>query len=93
MIMDEIEGAWVYRKNHKINSPKTSVFSCFKDDVPALKPEIQLLYKSKNPREKDELDFSKTIPTLEKDQRRWLSDCLQLCYPKGHPWLDSIERL
>ncbi len=91
MMMDEVDGSWVYRRDPKITLPKHSIIGRFKDDVPALNPEIQLLYKSKSPRDKDELDFSKIVPKLNTNSRNWLRDSLQKCYPLGHPWLDSLR--
>ncbi len=36
---------------------------------PYLAPEIQLFYKAKGLRPKDELDFARTLPTLDQQRR------------------------
>lgn len=60
------------------------------DGLPYLAPEIQLLYKSKAPRERDEMDFAQTRPLLAPDARRWLRDALELANP-GHTWIAALR--
>jgi hypothetical protein len=57
--------------------------------IPFLVPEIQLLFKAKHTREKDQADFARALPRLNPHQRRWLADALRVYYP-GHPWLADI---
>lgn len=54
--------------------------------IPYLAPEIQLFYKAKNGRLKDETDFATILPVLTKPQRQWLADALSLVYGSAHPW-------
>ncbi len=58
------------------------------DAVPYLAPEIQLLFKSKGLRAKDDLDAETVIPLLAPERRRWLRDHL----PADHPWLGILGR-
>ena len=51
--------------------------------VPYLAPELQLLFKAKNHRLKDDLDAATVIPELTINQRTWLTQHL----PTGHAWL------
>lgn len=53
--------------------------------VPHLAPEIQLFFKAKRPRPKDEIDFAAVLPLLTAQQRRWLSDALAYSFG-AHPW-------
>jgi hypothetical protein len=53
--------------------------------LPYLAPEIQLLYKSRNPRPRDESDFRLIAPRLDGDARAWLNDALARTDP-GHAW-------
>ncbi len=54
-----------------------------------LTPEIQLLYKSYQPRPKDQADFDALRDELPADQRRWLLDALLLTQP-NHPWIQRL---
>jgi len=56
---------------------------------PVLTPEIQLLYKSHQPRPKDQADFEALSDELTDDQRRWLLDALLLTQP-NHPWIHRL---
>jgi hypothetical protein len=44
-----------------------------------------LLYKSKNPREKDDQDFKNIYKSLEDKDKQWLKDAIQACYSQ-HVW-------
>jgi hypothetical protein len=52
-------------------------------------PEIQLLYKSKSIRPKDQTDFDTVIGLLDKDARAWLRKSLAIMSPY-HAWLSSL---
>ena len=60
------------------------------DGMPCLRPEIQLLYKSRRLRPKDQLDFDAALPLLSAAARSWLSDNLRLLHPARHEWLDRL---
>ena len=60
------------------------------DELRYLAPEIQLLYKSKAPRERDEADFAQICPLLAADARRWLPDTLELTTPH-HKWIPVLR--
>ena len=59
-------------------------------DMPVLSPEIQLLYKSKGRREKDEVDFARVLPLLTEEEKEWLGQALQTVTP-GHPWSNRLN--
>ncbi|NAZ75601.1 hypothetical protein GTQ99_09235 [Kineococcus sp. T13] len=52
-----------------------------------LAPEVQLLHKSGGPRVKDEADFAQVARVLERSQRTWLIEALQLT-DATHPWVE-----
>ena len=60
------------------------------DGLRSLAPEIQLLYKSKAPPERDEADFAQICPLLAADARRWLHDALELTTP-DHKWIAVLR--
>lgn len=87
VMLDESSGGdWVSRRDERIRRPITSLGSVTADGIPYLAPEIQLFYKAKAPRPKDETDFAAALPMLTGPQRRWLSDALTLVSGPGHPW-------
>ena len=55
--------------------------------VPYLAPELQLLYKSKDIRPKDELDAAEVIPSLAADRR----NRLHLLLREDHPWQGVVS--
>ncbi|HEU5381681.1 MAG TPA: hypothetical protein VFV38_40190 [Ktedonobacteraceae bacterium] len=60
-----------------------------RDGIPYLAPEIQLLYKAKDLRPKDEADFTRVLPALDGKRRQWLAQSLALVHP-GHVWLTKL---
>ena len=56
------------------------------DATPYLAPELQLLFKSKDVRPKDDLDAATVVPVLEPERRSWLANHL----PAEHPWQTTI---
>lgn len=57
-----------------------------KDGVRYMAPEIQLLFKSRGLRDKDQRDFDDCLPLLSNRQRSWLAEALREETPE-HPWL------
>jgi len=60
------------------------------DGIPYLTPEIQLFYKARGLRPKDETDFAAVLPVLTEAQRHWLADALARVYGE-HPWLSRTR--
>jgi hypothetical protein len=58
-------------------------------DIPIIAPEIQLLFKAKNTRPKDQADFERTLPHLNQPQIHWLARALEEHHP-GHAWIDAL---
>jgi len=78
----------VYRRDPRISRPVSSL-TFERNGIPYLAPEIQLLFKSKGLRERDELDFRDSAPLLAASQRAWLATALRLTSP-AHPWLARL---
>ena len=53
--------------------------------VAYLSPEIQLLYKARPLRDKDQLDFESAAPFLHPNERAWPRDAIEVSYP-DHRW-------
>lgn len=79
---------WVYRRDESIRMPMAEAV-WERDGIPYLQPEIQLLYKAKGLRTKDQLDFDNTLPHLDDCRRDWLREALQKTLP-DHPWAERL---
>jgi hypothetical protein len=51
-----------------------------------------LLYKSKNPRAKDEQDFQAAAKYMDSESKAWLRNSLLVCYSEHH-WLQRLKEL
>ena len=80
---------WQYKRDTRIRMPMADAL-WERDGIRYLQPEIQLLYKSKGLREKDQADFDATLPYLGERRRTWLADALGRTIP-GHPWMASLR--
>ncbi len=90
MLQEADDSHWYYRRDNSICGPLDEYTEVY-GGWPCLRIEIQLLYKSKQPRDKDESDFSRCLPLLKIQRRRKLHALLQLVYPKGHHWLEQLQ--
>ena len=83
-LTDFTDEEWIYRRDPTIRGPKAEFGWRHPSGAQVIAPEIQLLYKSKNPREKDTADFHACLPTLVR--KEWLRERL----PAGHAWLEFL---
>lgn len=79
---------FVCRRDERIRLPMNDA-TWEKDGVRYLAPEIQLLFKAKGRRPKDERDFEDCSPLLSVGQRGRLASWLEMTAP-GHPWLRRL---
>jgi hypothetical protein len=87
ILVEEMEGQdWVYRRDRRIRRPTRDIVAYTATGLCYLRPEIQLLYKSKNPRRRDDDDFQAVWPVLGVDARSWLADNIAMTSP-SHAWL------
>lgn len=91
VMLDESSGDdWVSRRDARIRRPIGKIGHRTDEGIPYLAPEIQLFYKGKGVRPKDEADFRVIAPILTGDQRQWLRDALRLAYSVAHPWIKAL---
>lgn len=92
MLVETEQQSWIYRREKSIRRRLEDIFLRTDDEIPYLRPEIQLLYKggSLKVREKDFQDFQIMLPYLLPEQRDWLKMTLKRQFPTGHSWLDYI---
>lgn len=90
LMLDESAGDdWVFRRCPDIKRPLAAAVRRTQDGLPYLAPEIQLLYKAKKPRERDQIDFVSVAPRLDTEGRQWLRQALVRSAP-GHPWIARL---
>jgi hypothetical protein len=84
------DGLWRCRRNlEKITRPVDEIALRPTCGIPILAPEIQLLFKAKGHREKDEHDFQQARGLMSGAQRAWLKEALAIVHP-GDPWLAEL---
>lgn len=87
IMLDESEGdRWVSRRDARISRRIMEIGAQSGDGVPYLRPEIQLLYKARGLRPKDDIDFDAALPTLDDRRREWLRDAIGSLHGHDHPW-------
>ncbi|GLY76667.1 nucleotidyltransferase domain-containing protein [Actinoallomurus iriomotensis] len=90
VMLDEADGEeWVSRRDPAVRRPLAGIGAAGPDGIPYLAPEIQLFYKAKRPRRKDETDLLAVLPLLDEARRRWLSEALAHCFG-AHPWRERL---
>lgn len=91
IMIDESRGQeWVSRRDPRVHRPISTLGMTSADGVPFLAPDVQLYYKAKTPRQKDEEDFDAALPVLTDQQRRWLVDAISKTYGP-HPWIKRLQ--
>ncbi|PPK70288.1 amino acid transporter [Actinokineospora auranticolor] len=90
MLNDTTGEDWISRRNPDIREPIAALGATTADGIPYLRPEIQLFYKAKGRRPKDDVDFTAALPVLATDQRAWLVDAITRTHGQDHPWLRRL---
>lgn len=92
LILDETEGdEWLFRRDHRVRRSIESLAGPTSSSERAvLSPDVQLLYKSREMRPKDDQDLSTMLPVLAAEERAWLSNALVAVSP-GHPWIARLS--
>ncbi|WP_406076763.1 nucleotidyltransferase domain-containing protein [Streptomyces virginiae] len=78
MLDDAVGEEWVSRRDPRVRMPIPRLSRVASDGTPYLAPEVQLFYKAKHTREKDEVDFEAVLPLLDQGQRAWLLGALDM---------------
>ncbi len=83
---DGDEDFWIFRRDPRVRVPWAEAVLT-RGDVPYLAPELQLLFKSRDLRPKDDVDAREVIPELEPERRDRLADLLAV----DHPWQSLLS--
>ena len=79
---------WIFRRDDRIRRRLTE-FGAAADGLPIVAPEVQLLFKAKYRRAKDEHDFAVMQSLLSDEAAAWLRASLALIDP-DHEWLRDL---
>jgi hypothetical protein len=90
IVTDTRDDQWLFRRDARITRPLITIGCLTDDGISYLAPEIQLLYKARSPRPKDEADFARVHPYLDQKSRQWLAQALAIVHPH-HPWPLRLE--
>lgn len=92
-MLDHAEGEeWVCRRDARIRLPIARLGRRSASGLPYQTPEVQLFYKAKGRRPKDEEDFAAALPVLDPEQRRWLDEALELVHG-DHTWRERLRQV
>ncbi len=81
---------WIYRRDPSLRLPLREAL-WEHEGVRYLQPEIQLLYKAKARRPRDDADFRSTLPHLDARRRSWLRAALvKTLSSTDHPWIGAL---
>jgi hypothetical protein len=86
-IGDGDDDAWVFLRDPSVRIPWPEAVLDTADGIPYLAPELQLLFKSRDPRDKDTHDAREVIPALDPARRTRLADLLAT----DHPWRPLLD--
>ncbi len=89
MLFDTENEEWIFKRDESIRRNLKSISIKSKDGISLLAPEIQLLYKSKSLRAKDQQDFENALKAMSDDQKTWLKEAFKV-YKEGHLWLNHL---
>ena len=81
-VSDGDGNSWVFRRDPSLRVPWPDAVLLTVEGIPYLAPELQLLFKSRDRRDKDEIDAREAIPLLETSRQATLAQLL----PVDHPW-------
>ena len=91
VLLEERRGdRWAYRRDGRIGAHWKDIGRVNADGLPYIRPDIQLLYKSKGRRASDETDLLTVLPSLDAAQRGYLAGALWLIDP-DHRWLARLR--
>ena len=91
ILVEECDGdRWVYRRDPSIGALAKDIARTTASGIPYIRPDIQLLYKSKGARPVDESDLIAMLPSLDVAQRATLAAWIGKAEPK-HRWLERLK--
>jgi hypothetical protein len=91
LMFDESDDkSWLFRRDVRITRPLSGAIRRNPEGIAYLAPEIQLLYKARATRPKDQADFDQVVPHLARESRTWLRESLLSVEPE-HVWIAMLD--
>ncbi|MFC0522132.1 nucleotidyltransferase domain-containing protein [Pontibacillus salicampi] len=90
LLNEEQANDWCFRRKTDIKLSLDQVWGYSDMNIPFLQPEIVLLYKMKNTKEKDSVDFETVLPYLPMGKMQWLLAAMKRLHPT-HPWVKIVQ--
>lgn len=91
ILVEEREGdRWTYRRDARVGLRAKDLGRFSNDGIPYIRPDVQLLYKSRAPRPVDESDLLAALPRLDPYQRATLAAWIG-SMNASHRWLDRLK--
>lgn len=81
---------WIFHRGRKVRWPLANLTRQSPSGTPYLTPEIVLLLKARDNREKDQADFVDAVSFLDREQLSWLRPRLAPPWNQQHPWEATI---
>lgn len=91
IMIQEADGDWWYFRRDDRVQGRIDDLATMVNGLPCLRMDLQLLYKAKSSRPRDEADFQQLLPHLSDEQQRTLVEWLRLTCPNGHHWIEALE--
>jgi hypothetical protein len=89
MIAEQDGAEWFYRNDSSIRGRRVDLIKYY-NELPCVRIDIQLFYKSRGKRAKDEADFERCLPLLSIDEKYALAKLISRKFPEGHRWLPRL---
>jgi hypothetical protein len=90
MLADGDMTEWRFRRDNAVTLPGNQLLRHTRDGIPYCTPEVQLLYKAKMARPKDDVDLGRCLRRLTSSQRGWLAAAISRSEPH-HPWVATLR--
>lgn len=84
------DNEWIYRRNPNIRGPRKSFGWRTENGINVVNPEIQLLYKAKARRPKDDVDFNNCLSFLGEQKSSWLRKAIEMDFGLNHAWISKF---
>ena len=84
----EADGRWQSKRDEAHVADLDEVTWVAGDGIRYLNPEVTLLFKARQAREKDTVDLGNAWPLMSDPQRSWLRDAVRRLHP-DHAWLSG----
>jgi hypothetical protein len=86
-----LDGEWVLSREPGLSLPVNRATGRSLWGMPTVAPEVLLLYKARDMRPQDKIDFQALLPVLRENSAEWLRRAISI-ENADHPWLIRLSR-